>query len=760
MSKSASSIELLAILLAGVGVAPLVQGQTNYLQNHSFEVRIRDNGWRGLWDIDSDIADRGEQSRTRRFIADGRFGFKLLPNERNTVEASRLGYGIYQLLPAAELRGKAITFSGALNGVGGATAVLRVAAVAQDGNSYTRFLQAKTDLGPDDEPPAMRQRDVFEVPDVPIDWLFIACSAEGTSGAAYFDDISVTIEPPEFFAQGQPDPGPALSAVATVNYHKVLRTIPRSIYGINILYPAGGYGLWSSVHGLPNPEAAALARELGPTQLRFPGGGFANFYHWRNGVGPVSSRPLTEIAPDRGVTGNEFGTDEALVLAGQLGAPLFVTVNSDTGSAQEAADWVRHVNGRERKVEFWEIGNELYFSPDPSDPTSGPTWQPTNYVKQYLEFAREMRAADPGIKLGADMEFNLGIQGCGVIDESGCWAEVLLREAAHQIDFLALHSGLAPIMVGYDPGWDLRTVYASMLAAPIQVKSLMDDLAEKVDELAPEHTKRIRFAMTEWGPLFQSDPRSRFIDHSQTLGSALFVASMMKTLIEHPRVDIAHGFNLMDNWTSGWVGRRQGRLVKQAPFHAFELYSRQFGSELLETQTRSPTYDTRSIALVSAIQNVPFLDVVSSKNPEGGLRIVGVNKHFDRPIKAYFQVEGFAANGGEAWTLTGTGIDANRGTEIVGVPEGFFAEQAKDGWNGRFDQGSPEEITFTSAPVTISGSCFELEFPARSATALVISGYELQPGTTEGCGGDTQGQSPPDYCAWEPFSPECSQFHQ
>lgn len=755
-----SCLAVVVCTAVATGLAPSAgaQPQGNLIRNHSFEQRVRGSGWEGLWEIRQELNSRGQQSRTRRFMTDGRFGFKLLPNAGNVLDTLRLRYGVFQLLPVDELRGRTLLYEGWMNGVGGAEALIEVVAVLADGNSIIRTVRARSDAPADSIAEPIHRRDFFDVPDQPLAWLFLTLSVEGESGVAYFDNISVSVAPPAAELQGRPDPGHALSASSNVDYHAVVRDIPDTLYGINVLYPAGGYGVWSSDHDLPNPAMMDLARELGPTQIRFPGGSFANFYHWRNGVGPVNRRPLTLLAPDRGTAGNQFGTDEALRVADELGAPLFITVNADTGTAEEAADWVRYVNDGGRRVEYWEVGNELYFHPDPSDPTSGRSWLPSNYVKQYLKFAEAMRAADPGIKLAADVEFNLSMRGCGVIDGEGCWADVLLRELGHEIDVLALHSALAPIMVGFDPGWDARTVYSTLLAAPIEVRELLEVLSRRVDELtSPADAARIRFAMTEWGALFASDPRNRFIDHSKTLGSALFVASMLKTMIEHPRMEIAHGFDLVDNWTSGWIGTRDGELVPRAPFRAFQLYREHFGAQLLDSETHSPTYDARSVALVGAVDDVPYLDVISSKNPDQpGLRVVAVNKHFDRPIVGRFRVAGFAARSADAWTLTGTAIDAHAGAKpLFGAAESVFEPQAVADPDGRFNHGGPGEISYVQTQAALAGSCFEYEFPARSATALVISGVELAPGSVEGCNDPGPSDEILALCEESPEHPAC-----
>ncbi len=287
-------------------------------------------------------------------------------------------------------------------------------------------------------------------------------------------------------------------------------------------------------------------------------------------------------------------------------------------------------------------------------------------------------------------------------------------------------------MITWDAGWDARTVYAGMLAGPLQVKALLQDLSRKIDALSPANASRIKFAMVEWGPLFQADPGYRFVDHVKTLASALFTAGLIKTLLEEPRMEIAHAFTLVDPWTQGWIGPRHGVYIPKASYYAFQLFTRYFGSNLLTTATTSPTYDARSMGLIPATAGVPYLDAVSSTDESGDLHVIVTNKHFDRSIWASFQLRGFSATEGTAYTLNGTGLDANTGTELP--PDVGFGPQTAVEPDGRFYMGGPDEVTVTSSPVIAGGSCFQLEFPPHSVTALVFHGVPLGDSSrSEGC---------------------------
>jgi alpha-L-arabinofuranosidase len=159
--------------------------------------------------------------------------------------------------------------------------------------------------------------------------------------------------------------------------------------------------MWDSWQAQPVPSATQAVSLIRPGVLRFPGGTLSDYYHWRYGVGPVSTltKPTSLLGgPEMSYHG--FGTDEALKLAAMTGSRLLLTVNVGTGTAQEAADWVRYVNTPTRRVVDWELGNELYAYTF-STAAARITIPPDVYAQKVKEFAQAMRAVDPGIRIGA-----------------------------------------------------------------------------------------------------------------------------------------------------------------------------------------------------------------------------------------------------------------------------------------------------------------------------------------------------------------------
>jgi len=150
-------------------------------------------------------------------------------------------------------------------------------------------------------------------------------------------------------------------------------------------------------------EAVDAMKRVHPRVIRFPGGCFASFYHWRDGIGPRSARQPRQGEFWGGLEYNDVGTAEFVSLCQAVGAEPLLCVNMMTGSANEAADWVAYCNapdsqplGALRKqhgyadsfaVKYWELGNEPYRKYDTDE-----------YARRCADFARAMKKVDPSIQ--------------------------------------------------------------------------------------------------------------------------------------------------------------------------------------------------------------------------------------------------------------------------------------------------------------------------------------------------------------------------
>lgn len=151
-------------------------------------------------------------------------------------------------------------------------------------------------------------------------------------------------------------------------------------------------------------ETVQALKRVNPTILRFPGGCYASFYNWRDGIGPRSERMPRESVYWGGLEDNAVGTVEFIELCSLIGSVPFLCVNVMTGTPAEAAAWVAYCNapdthpmGALRKehghsepfgVKYWELDNETYRK-----------YGPLQYAQKCVAFAEAMRAVDPDIKI-------------------------------------------------------------------------------------------------------------------------------------------------------------------------------------------------------------------------------------------------------------------------------------------------------------------------------------------------------------------------
>ena len=205
---------------------------------------------------------------------------------------------------------------------------------------------------------------------------------------------------------------------------------------------------WDHLSDRWRDDLVAITRELAPTMMRW-GGIFADFYRWREGVGPRDMRrPMLNLLWG-GIESNQVGTGEFVSLCKAVGAEPLICVNFEsdgrrqymkakesvrTADAKEAAAWVAycneprnaerqaHGNGAPLNVRFWQIGNETSYDENGFDLETA--------ARKTVEFAKAMRAADPEIRLVA-------------WGDSG-WAGRMADVAGEHVQYLAFHHMFDP----------------------------------------------------------------------------------------------------------------------------------------------------------------------------------------------------------------------------------------------------------------------------------------------------------------------------
>ncbi|NED49593.1 alpha-L-arabinofuranosidase, partial [Micromonospora aurantiaca] len=216
---------------------------------------------------------------------------------------------------------------------------------------------------------------------------------------------------------------PTDPVTVTVNTRAGLATVPATALGVN-------HAIWDAQLG--SAETSDLLKAAGVKMLRYPGGSYADIYHWE-----------THTAPGGYVAPN---TDFDTFMAGarRVGAEPMIIANYGTGTPAEAAAWVRYANvTKGYGAKWWTVGNENY-----GNGHYGSAWEAddhpdksaSQYARLVIEYADAMKAVDPSIKVGAVLTMpGNWPDGITAGSDPGPWNQTVLSLAGPKIDFVDVH---------------------------------------------------------------------------------------------------------------------------------------------------------------------------------------------------------------------------------------------------------------------------------------------------------------------------------
>ncbi|MBQ1046125.1 cellulose binding domain-containing protein [Micromonospora sp. C72] len=216
---------------------------------------------------------------------------------------------------------------------------------------------------------------------------------------------------------------PTDAVTVTVNTRAGLATVPATALGVN-------HAIWDSQLG--SAETSDLLKAAGVKMLRYPGGSYADIYHWE-----------THTAPGGYVAPN---TDFDTFMAGaqRVGAEPMIIANYGTGTPAEAAAWVRYANvTKGYGAKWWTVGNENY-----GNGHYGSAWEAddhpdksaSQYARLVIEYADAMKAVDPTVKVGAVLTMpGNWPDGITAGSDPGPWNQTVLSLAGPKIDFVDVH---------------------------------------------------------------------------------------------------------------------------------------------------------------------------------------------------------------------------------------------------------------------------------------------------------------------------------
>jgi len=417
---------------------------------------------------------------------------------------------------------------------------------------------------------------------------------------------------------------------------KSIRTINPMIYGSN---------LSSKVEF--QMDVAKFGKEIGITNFRFPGGNSFG-YRWKSGTYDFNER----------FSNATISKLEKLIKFCEItGTELVIQVNIETGSPQEAAEWVQYMNnGQGKRVDYWELGNEAYGKWDRAYMTG------EDYVKVIKEYSKLMKKVDPTIKIGA----NWGGPRFEKFDEA------IARSAFDHIDFVSFH--WYPSHINKDHRYKGRNhpLAKELMANSLAVGSMVKRFENMVDKHAPHRKGKIEFTIMEWDGSWDGVPSDLTFEYQGmmwSLANAIFYADTLGQFARHG-ITVSHQFafqetmfGLIRGWDIGigWGGSRWDRETIRPKALALKLFANHFGDIFIESQlTGSPSYikeaDWRADSYVG---EVPYVSGYVSKSSENDtIVIVLTNKHADRDFEINISINGdiILDSQGETWILNGPNL--------------------------------------------------------------------------------------------------------
>ena len=403
-----------------------------------------------------------------------------------------------------------------------------------------------------------------------------------------------------------------------------------------------------NVNGMRCDVVNAL-KEMGLPVLRWPGGCFADEYHWKDGVGPKENRKKMINTHWGGVVeDNSFGTHEFFELCHQIGCDPYITGNVGSGTVQEMSEWVEYMtldgvspmadlrkeNGREEPwdVKYFGVGNENWGC--------GGNMTPEFYADQYRRYATYVRTYDP--------KHRAAKIACGPNGADYHWTEVMMKNASFAMDGLALH---------YYTG----TRHKALVFTDQQYYDTIRN-AYKMDELITRHgeimnrydpEKRVALVVDEWGTwhLVEEGTNPGFLYQQNAMRDAIVAGLTLNIFNKHSdrvrMANISQTINVLQA-----VALTDGEDMLLTPtYYVFKMYKDHQENTLLGSYIT-----TRNI-----IDNgkLPQLIESASVTEDGTIISTIVNTSMTEAAEVDCQIADFAVKGITAEVLTGEAHDHN-----------------------------------------------------------------------------------------------------
>ena len=402
-------------------------------------------------------------------------------------------------------------------------------------------------------------------------------------------------------------------------------------------------------------DVVEALRHIRVPVLRWPGGCFADEYHWKDGIGPKESRKCMVNTNWGGVTeDNSFGTHEFLEFCRQVGCEPYINGNMGSGTVQEMSEWVEYMtsdaispmaelrrqNGREEpwKIRYFGVGNESWGC--------GGNMRPSYYADEFRRYQTFLR------NYGENKLYKIA---CGPNVDDYTWTDTVMEIAGRYMDAITLHYYTLP-----NDDWDHkgsalafnREEYYRTLRKALRMEELLQKHIQIMDRRNPE--KRVGLIVDEWGAWYDVEPGTNpgFLYQQNTMRDALVAAATLNIFNQHSdRVVMANIAQLV-NVLQSVILTEGDKMVKTPTYHVFDLYKEHQDATLVYSQIETASTGTET-------EQVPQISVSVSMDEQGVLHATLANLSDEEADLAELVFVNFVPTSVEGEVLCGKPADHN-----------------------------------------------------------------------------------------------------
>jgi alpha-N-arabinofuranosidase len=394
--------------------------------------------------------------------------------------------------------------------------------------------------------------------------------------------------------------------------------------------------------------------------VRWPGGCFADEYHWRNGIGPRNKRPVGVNTNWGGVLeDNAFGTHEFFELAEMLNADAYVNGNLGTGTAQEMAEWLEYMtsdskstlaelrrkNGRDKpwRVHYFAIGNEAWGC--------GGNMRPEYYADLYKHYIAFLKTpADNTPKFIASGGHTDDIQWADVLTES------IKPSWSLKMDAVSFHYYTLPTGSWDKKGAALKFQEAEWISTLSQTLRMNDFIVNNkvvMDKNDPE--KKIGFYVDEWGTWYDVEEGTNpgFLYQQNSLRDAVVAALNFNIFHDHAdRVQMSIVAQMI-NVLQAMILTDKEKMLLTPTYHAYHLYRPFMDATYLPiSMNQVPQYTLDKVS-------VPGVSTSAARGKDGKIYLALVNTNPNQAVSLNVAIQGQASTRAVGRVLTADAMDAH-----------------------------------------------------------------------------------------------------